>query len=382
MKAKKHWFVVGGVSLLLAVSLCLLVWEQTMEMGQSVVTKNRSKVAPSNQELDQSRVEAGKAGNLKSKKNETKVYFDNSFAALERICPALSESEEDMLLKNSGRSVDVLGALALLQSKRSEEFVDEALAKNPTHLPSLWAAAFSVQNPKKRVGQAELLCKLDPDNMAPYVAAAALNSRLNKTEKVLQYLKGASSQKEFVDRTTRWESLIAKQYTDAGRSSQQTDARMTLQRSQVEAAALMQIAKSPQGAWNFREASDEAIQQKMMILAIYQQLGDSANFDLTSRSVALGQEFAALTAIHETSSSLDVSNFFSMPIESALMQSEKHLIELRELDALRTKSPEVYERLSPEDRGLVLQLSKQKGQVAGLRWIWENRPEALNPAQN
>lgn len=234
-----------------------------------------------------------------------------------------------------------------------------------------------MQNPGKRLKQAELLCSLDSENMAPFIAAAALNARLKNIDQALSFLKLATSKTKFLDRTTRWESLIAGQYTDAGRSPDQTAARMALQRSQVEVATVMQLAKSLQVSWEASRMTGESIDQNMSILAIYQQLADSSNFELTSRSVALGQEFNALTAIHQSSNTSDFSNYLAIPVETAVMQSEKELAELRKLGALRTKSAEAYEQLAIGDRGEFLKISKESGQVSALRWIWENRPQAL-----
>lgn len=99
-------------------------------------------------------------------------------------------------------------------------------------------------------------------------------------------------------------------------------------------------------------------------------------FDGPSKFSAAASEEAALTCLLQATT-VDSSKYLAVPIEEALGEAERHLVDIRTLSAVDYRVDEVFERLFTDERNQFLNLLKTVGQVGALLWVRENNPEAL-----
>ena len=130
--------------------------------------------------FDQSPIAGANAASESSEaKSDTKkprqapgMRFDLYDSYLDKLCPSLTEAEEDRLLAVSGRDVKVLMGLVFAYSARSRQWLKEALLKAPDEPLVHYAILSKVWPEFDHLHSALKLAKLTPNDAAPLHAAA------------------------------------------------------------------------------------------------------------------------------------------------------------------------------------------------------------------
>ena len=120
------------------------------------------------------------------------MRFDLYDSYLDKLCPSLTEAEEDRLLAVSGRDVKVLMGLVFAGSARSRQWLKEALLKAPDDPLVHYAILSKVWPEFDHLHSALELARLTPNDAAPLHAAAAELLKRGDRAAAMTYLTKAA----------------------------------------------------------------------------------------------------------------------------------------------------------------------------------------------
>lgn len=302
---------------------------------------------------------------------------------LDKVCPRLTEGEEDRVVTEAGYDSRVLIGLVFAQSPRTQQWLREALLRDPenplVHYAILARSDISKSDPNfDRLRSALDLARLSPDDAAPMCAAALEAFRRGDRATAISYLKQAEQREQFSSLHEAALQSAIDVYRSAGRPESDARGRVLLQSNgQWEAATISQLSEAlgvmapdQQTLWAPGEIT-------ALVINAHQKAVNAAGFDLATYVSARTGELNYLESlVKDPTQRLSGASSASLP--EMLAEARAEYDELRPFIYFAQDKAGIYARLDEQQKSEMIDRIGKEGEISAFRWASQVRPDIFS----
>ena len=313
-------------------------------------------------------------------KTQERASFVSYKSYLNKLCPPLSEAEEERLARESGDDVRVLLGFVFENSPRSIRWLEKALKKAPNDPLVLYTVYHKEYPGADQIHAAKELARLAPKDASPLYFLALESLKKGDRASADQYLQDASQREWFSSFTPEARQLAIDNYVMAGRSEADARARVALEdyghgreRDIVGKLSSQLNLLGPDGVTIWASPENTA----MLLDAREKMIRYSSGTDLTTYSGTLLAEIAYLRGIAAEPTGR-TGEYLTAPASEILANVKAESDSMMGVTWFGGDKPGIYQRLQPEEQIELIDRFYRDGEISAFQWAYNTRPDIFN----
>lgn len=311
------------------------------------------------------------------------INFGTYESYLNSLCRRLTPAEEDVILANSNRDPRVLLGLALAGSSRADQFLREALEKDPENPLIHYSILRRVDPGFDRLASAQKLVSLVPNDGELWYAAAAVALDAGNRTMAIDYLRKAATQPEFASMQSAELATRIEAYQWGGSTEEMARTRALLECHQSTGdMALVKLQEyllsEDLGFAGPFEMSQGKEEMAALLLSGAQKAAKAKDLSLDSYYGTLGMEMEILRSFFKanvTGENVPAARYLQTPASTLLSTADATFEDLAPVLMFSYDKPGIFRRLSGDQQQELIQRIQQDGEVSAFSWAYQERPD-------
>lgn len=325
---------------------------------------------------------AASEDDLRGQKDRS-IHFGTYAGFLNSLSRKLTRAEEDEILANSQRDPQVLLRLALAGSARADQFLREALEKDPENPLVHYAILHRVDPEVDRLASAQKLVSLLPHDGELWYAAAAAALEAGNRALAADYLQKGAAQSDFASLHRAELAARIEAYQWAGSTEEMARTRALLESHQsigdVALVKLQQYLLTEDldfaGPFEMTQGKEE---MAALVLRGLQKEASAPGLSLDSYYGTRSMEIEVLRSFFQanvTGGNAAAAQYLSAPAAELFATANTAFEDLFPVLMFSYDKPGIYQRLSGDQQQELIARIQQDGEIAAFSWAHEERPD-------